>query len=312
MRAFAYDEFGKPGSVRDVEVPVPEGDQVLVRVRAASVNPWDVVVVNGHAADMMPHSFPLVPGTDLAGVVVEAPPGSGFAPGDEVYGAVSGKGMGRGSWAELVTTPAKELARTPDGVSDANAAAFPVAGLTALEAVEAAGLREGDVLLVVGATGGVGGYSVRFAVHAGARVVAVARREKADYARELGAAETIDYTAGDVVEQVRAAHPDGVAAVIDTYGQGQDFTRLAAVVRDGGAVISTRGSAGEDPQAERGVRLANANRAPLSRLVQMDNLFEQGVFSPVSVTTYRLADANDAVAELAGGHAKGKHVLVID
>ncbi|MCA1726408.1 MAG: alcohol dehydrogenase catalytic domain-containing protein, partial [Actinobacteria bacterium] len=99
MRAFTVQELGKPGSVQEVPDLVPGEGEVLIRVKAASVNPWDVIVMNGYVAEMMEHRLPLTPGTDLSGEIVEAPDGSGFSPGDQVYGIVLKPFQGEGSWA---------------------------------------------------------------------------------------------------------------------------------------------------------------------------------------------------------------------
>jgi NADPH:quinone reductase-like Zn-dependent oxidoreductase len=310
MRAFAVQEFGKPGSVQDVPDPTPEGDQVLIRVKAAGVNPFDAAVVNGYIADFMEHRFPVVPGAEVSGEVVQAPEGSGFAPGDEVYGAVTKPFIGEGSWAELVTTPASELAKKPASLSHEDAAGVTIAGLTALEAVEAAGLKEGDTLVIVGATGGVGGYATQLAAARGIEVVAVSRGENADYAKELGAAKTVDYTQGDLVEQIRALYPDGVAGLLDTFNDAEGVSKLAGVVRTGGAVVTPKHAAGEDLEA-RGLRGVNANRAPLARLEDMNRLFESGAIKPLVRTGFPLEKAGDAIAEVSGGHVRGKLVVTV-
>lgn len=310
MRAFVVEEFGKPGSVQDLEDPKPAGDELLVRVRAAGVNPFDAAVVNGYLADMLEHRFPLVPGVEFSGEVVQGPEGMPFAPGDNVYGNLDRDFQGAGTWAELVTVVPGNVSPKPGSVDHAAAAGVPTAGLTALEAIEASGLGEGQVLVIVGATGGVGSYATQLAALRGITVVAVARGANAGYARELGAKETIDYTAGDVVEQIRAAHPDGVDGLLDTYSDAEGIAGVSRAVREGGAVISVKGAA--DADALEGRRAINANRAGLDRLADMNRLFESGELKVPTTKTYSLEEANEAIAEVAGGHVRGKLALSID
>jgi NADPH:quinone reductase-like Zn-dependent oxidoreductase len=312
MRAFVIEEFGKPGSVQDVDDPKPEAGELLVRVRVAGVNPMDGAVVNGYLADMMEHRFPLIPGGDLSGVVLEAPEGSGHAAGDEVYGATVRDYLGEGTWAELVRVAPGHVAPKPASIDHAGAAGIPTAGLTALEAVDTAGLDEGSTLVIVGATGGVGSYATQLAVFRGIRVIAVGNGENAAYARELGAAETIDYTAGDVGEQLLAAHPDGVDALFDTFSDTEGLLKLAPAVREGGVLLSPKAAADPDAVGATGRRGVNANRAGLDRLTEMNRLIEAGDLKIPETKTIPLEQANEAVAEISGGHVRGKLALIVD
>jgi NADPH2:quinone reductase len=312
MRAFVVEEFGKPGSVRDLPDPQPQPDQVLVQVRAAGVNPADWSAVNGILAQYgLEHRFPLIPGGDLSGVVAQAPDGAPVSAGDEVFGAVGGMVIGEGSWAELVTVAVGDVAVKPASLDHVAAAGVATAGLTALQALEAAALDDGAMLLVVGATGGVGSYATQLAALRGIRVVAVSRGENAAYARELGAAETIDYTTGDLVELVRAAHPDGVDALIDLASDGQAVQRLSDLVRPGGAVVSARGAVNVDAMEQQGKRGVNAARAPLTRLTDLGALLESGRIKPPPTKTYPLERAQEALDEVATGHVRGKLALSI-
>src|SRR2546427_6493777 len=133
MRAYAIDEFGRPGSIRDLPTPEPAEGEVLLRVRAAGVNAFDAAVVNGYAKDFMEHRFPLIPGVDASGIIEAVGPGAqGHAPGEDVYGVSQKPFQGEGSFAEFLTTPADALAPKPSRVDHAAAAALPVAALTAL------------------------------------------------------------------------------------------------------------------------------------------------------------------------------------
>jgi len=311
VRAFVVEEFGKPGSVREVPDPRPAPDEVLVRVRAGGVNPADWAMVMGMMKQYAEHRFPLIPGIDLSGEVVEAPGDVALAAGDDVYGAVGKPYYGEGSWAELVAVAVGDVAVKPAALDHVAASGVPLAGLTALQAVEAADVVEGGRLLVVGATGGVGSYAVQIAAIRGAQVVAVSRGENAAYARELGAAETIDYTQGDLADRVRAAHPDGVDALIDLASDGDAVLRLAEVVREGGAVVSARGAANPETLESRGRRGVNVSRAPLARLPELSALFDDARLFAPPTRTFPLDRAQDAIDEVATGHVRGKLALTI-
>src|SRR2546422_4769903 len=228
MRAFALDGFGERGSVREVETPEPQEGQVLVRIRAASLNAFDVAVVNGSVKDYMEHRFPLIPGLDLSGVVEALGPGvDDVTVGEEVYGVSQKNFQGEGTFAQLVTTPAEAVSPKPASVDHAGASTLPVAALTAMSAADAADPLQGQVVLVVGSTGGVGSFTTQLLANRGSHVVAVARSENADYARSLGASDTVDYTAGDLLESVRAHYRVGVDAVIDHTGDAVLVSSLA-------------------------------------------------------------------------------------
>src|SRR5206468_75354 len=208
MKAFAIDEFGQPGSLHDVPVPEPADGQVRVRVAAAGLNPFDNAVVQGYLKDRMEHRFPLVPGMDGSGTVEAVGPGvSDWAVGDEVFGSVGKPYLGEGTLAELTTVSAGTIARKPSSLEHATAAAIPTAGVTALNMADALGIGEGQTVVAIGATGGVGSYLVQLAAKRGARVVAVCSGDNAEYARRLGASDVVDYTAEDIAEAVRSRYP---------------------------------------------------------------------------------------------------------
>src|SRR5256886_7522274 len=217
MRAFAYDNYGGPGSIHELPEPTPEAGQVRVRVRAASLNPFDNFVVQGYMKDRMPTELPLVPCGDFSGIVDMIGPGvDDFAVGDQVFG-VTGRMIGKGTLAELTVASTTTIAKRPAAMQDVEAAAMPLAGVSALMSVEAAGAKPKDVVVVVGASGGIGGYAVQLAALRGGQVVAVTRKRHEEYVRKLGATDVIDRTAGGVLGELESRHADGVAAVIDTF-----------------------------------------------------------------------------------------------
>src|SRR5918994_1578898 len=156
MRAIAEDKLGGPVALMDLATPKIGADEVLIRVRAAGINPFDWKVADGELRDEMEHRFPLILGFDAAGVVERVGANvTELAEGDEVYGYLFKPVMGEGTYAEYVGAPAAIVARKPESVGFAEAAALPTPGLTAMDLVDAADLpREGETVLIVGATGG--------------------------------------------------------------------------------------------------------------------------------------------------------------
>jgi NADPH2:quinone reductase len=313
MKAFAIDEFGRPGSVRDLPEPEPVHGEVRVRVAVAGLNPFDNAVIQGYLKDRMEHRFPLVPGMDASGTVDTLGEGvERWTVGDEVFGSVGKMTLGEGTLAEYVTMSEGTVAPKPASIQHTAAAAIPVAGVTALIMADALQLAEGHTVVAVGATGGVGSFFLQLATRRGARVVAVCRGENADYARRLGAADVIDYTAGDVVDAVRSRYPDGIDAVADMHGDRGYMARLAELIRSGGRVASAVGAADVDALGARGIEATNvvgsvttASLEALSEMLQAHEIVQPGI------RPYSLADAGDALAAVATGHVRGKIVVTV-
>src|SRR5277367_1997320 len=235
MRAFAVKSFGEPASVQDLPVPAAD-DAVLIRVRFAGVNPLDNNLLGRLTADS---SYPFVVGIDFAGVVERVPAGAhGLRAGDRVFGMA----RSHGSFAEYTmvapTAAMEPLARIPDSVADDQAAALPTPAVTALRTVEVLEVTAGQYIVIMGATGGVGGYAVQMASSRGAHVIATVRGD-ADEARRLGAEEVYDSQAVDVIDALRADHPDGVDAVLDLVNGPDTIRRDAEIIRLGGRLVST-------------------------------------------------------------------------
>jgi NADPH:quinone reductase-like Zn-dependent oxidoreductase len=311
MRAFALEELGKHGSVVEVPVPEPADGQVRIRVAAAGLNPFDNAVIQGFMKDQMEHRFPLIPGTDASGTVEALGEGvTGWSIGDAAFGSVGKMYLGEGTLAEFATMSTGTIARRPVSVEHADAAAVPVAGVTALTMVEAASVSDGDVVVVIGATGGVGSYLVQLAARRGARVLAMSSAANAEYAQRLGAAEVVDYGAGDVVEAVRSLAPDGVDVIADMHG-GDDTARLAELVRSGGHVVSAVGGADEETLKARGIEAANVSgRVATASLETLAGMLERGEIESPEVRSYPLADAAEAFEQVGSGHTRGKIVVV--
>ncbi len=268
MRAFAHDSFGEAGSIREIDLPHPSANEVRVKVVGASVNPIDWKTGKGYLKDYMEHRFPLISGQDVSGVVdVVGAHVHDLKVGDEVFGFHGQTFMGRGTHAEYVIAASSALAPKPLAIPGPAAASIPLAGVTAMMCVEAVQAGRGDVVLIVGAAGGVGSFAVQLAAARGAHVIGVARAVNHDYVRQLGATDAVDYENGDLVAAVRAVHPEPLDAIIDLASDAETVRRLSALLRDGGTVASPVGTAPmDDPRLKGAFVVAEFKRARLEQL----------------------------------------------
>jgi NADPH2:quinone reductase len=288
----------------DLPAPSPAAGELLIRVHASSVNPADASIASGMLKSMFEYDFPVILGRDFAGVVEAA--GSGatrYAVGDEVFGFVlhANPTVHDGSWADYVVIAQDSVAPVPQGVSLDTAGAAPVAGLTAIAAFDALVGSEGDTVLVIGASGGVGSFFVQLASRAGAHVIAPALPEDRDYLREIGVSATFDRDS-DVAAEVAARFPDGVDALLDLVS----FTPDTSVLREGGRLASPLGAAGEGPG--RTNLMASGTTANLDRLAQ---LIEAGSLRVQVQDTYGLEQAGEALQSLADTHTQGKVAIAV-
>jgi NADPH:quinone reductase-like Zn-dependent oxidoreductase len=324
MKAIVQSSYGSADvlQLRDVDRPSIKDDEVLVEVRAAGVDPGVWVLMTGR-----PYAVRLgfglrrpkvaARGRDAAGVVAAVGARvTRFRPGDEVYGTCLS-----GSFAEYARTPEPRLAVKPANLSFAQAAAVPVSGVTALQAVrDVAQVRPGQRVMVIGAAGGVGSYAVQLARALGAHVTGVCGPDKASLVRSLGAEDVIDYTRSEV-------DSGGVRydVIIDTAGN-RPLSRLRRALAPRGTLAIVGGGHADAPvlggldrllragllsmvvgQRLRGV-MARENAGDLDELRR---LIEAGSVTPVIDRTYPLADAADAMRYLAQGHPAGKVVVTV-
>jgi len=311
MRAFAYDSYGGSGSIHELPDPTPQAGEVRVRVRAASLNPFDNFVVQGYMKDRMPTQMPLVPCADLSGTVDTVGPGvEDFKIGDQVFG-VTGRMIGQGTLAELTVASLTTIAKRPAAIQDTEAAAMPLVGVSALMSVEAAGPKPKDVVVVVGASGGIGGYAVQLAALRGAHVVAVTSKGHEEYVRKLGATEVIDRTAGDVLGELKSRYTGGVAVIIDTISDAAGLALLSQAVRNGGTVTSMRGAASAEELGKRGIKAVNiGTQVNTARLRELAQLRTEGQLQSPQIRTFTLDHAGDAFTAIAQSRG-GKIVVTI-
>jgi NADPH:quinone reductase-like Zn-dependent oxidoreductase len=298
-----------------MDVPIPDvgPDDVRIAIRAASVNGFDVFQANGYMIGMMEHRFPAVIGRDFAGVVDAIGAAvTDVSVGDEVIGFVPPVlPLEHGSFAEWIVAADLVLARKPAGLDFEVAATLPLAGSAALDLLDAVDLAAGDTVLIVGATGGVGTFATQLAAQRGAVVIATARPDEEAYVRALGATQTVDWSAGGIVDAVRAVYPDGVTAVIDLVDQKDALTELGAVVRSGGRVATLLGAADVEAFAGRGILASNTNAATTpDKIRQLAEMVASDRLRVVIQETYPLDRAPEAIAAFQAG-TRGKLVLAI-
>jgi NADPH:quinone reductase-like Zn-dependent oxidoreductase len=309
--AVRYERYGPPDVLEVVSVPVPSPGpgEVLVRVRAAGVNPVDVGVMYG-PLPFVPLQFPAIPGWDVAGEVVALGDGvESFAEQDAVFG-LAGFPVPAGTFAEFATVRAADLAHRPAGLDWPEAGALPLVGLTVLQAFAAiGGLSSGQRVLVEAAAGGVGHVAVQIAKASGCYVLGTASAAKHDFLRSLGVDEPIDYV----------KHPDVYADrppvdVVLTSSGAEAAAEAVASVAPGGAVVSIKNGITEELAAAadgRGVRHANMLVHPdAAGLAELAGLVEAGQLRVHVSDSFALADVAAAYQAVAGGHTTGKVVLL--
>jgi NADPH:quinone reductase-like Zn-dependent oxidoreductase len=299
VQAIVMHETGAPDVLRyeEAERPEPGDGEVLVRVRAAAVNPVDWKYRRGY----VPKPLPAVLGNDVSGTV-ELSLAEGFAEGDDVFGiALSG------GYAEFATASAAAIAKKPAGVSHEQAAAIPVAGLTAWQALfDRGGLERGQTALVAGAAGGVGHFGVQFAKLAGARVIGTGSSRNREFVLGLGADEYVDYTQQDVADAV-----SGVDVAFDTVG-GETTQSLVPTVREGGILVTIAAAPPEEAARERGVRAELVVMSPTSeQLAHVAELVAAGDVRVELSEVLPLTEVRRAHELSETGHVRGKIVLTV-
>ncbi|MBC9716514.1 NADP-dependent oxidoreductase [Streptomyces sp. TRM66268-LWL] len=307
MRAVLQQSFGGPEVLRITETdrPAPLGGEVLVKVHAAGVNPVDLAVRAGALPLLGEPPFGV--GWDISGVVEQAGPGARFKPGDEVFGMPFFPRAAT-AYAEYVAMPSRQVARKPESLTHTEAAAVPLAALTAWHGlVDAAGIRAGQRVLIHRAAGGVGHFAVQIAKARGARVTALTSAANHDFVRELGADEVIDYRTTDYTEAAR-----DLDVVFDSSSEGENALK---VLRPGGTLVSIM----EHWNTELAARIEAAGRRFAGVSVEPDYasleaiaaLIDQGLVRPHVAQTLPLEEAPKAHELVGSGRTRGKVVLEV-
>jgi NADPH2:quinone reductase len=313
MRALIVDDYGPPKTARigEVDKPALKDGSLLVKIYAAGINPFDYKLVTGMAKDLMPISFPYIPGMDGAGVVAEIGQGiQNWRVGDAVIGMFE-----TGTLAEYarISAASKRLARKPDALDFDRAAAMPEAGLTAMTMVRTADVRQGQTAFVIGATGGLGMFEVQLAKMRGARVIATGKSSDIEYLRRLGADDVIDYSAGDALQQVHERYPRGVDVILDVINVGDALLGDAAVLRSGGTLVSSLYGP-EQSKYPKGITVHYIEMsAKAGELEDLARRVASGDLHVELSQTYALTDAAQALADLydPAKHTRGKLVVEV-
>ena len=306
MKAITYSEYGTPDVLELTDVPVPKvgPGMVLVKVKAAAVNPVDWKIMAGYLDAAMDLQFPAIPGWDVAGVVesvgIDA---RQFQPGDEVIAYGRKDYVHGGSFAEYIALPERLLARKPASLGWNESAGLPLAGLTAYQVLNRLGLTSGETVLIHGGAGGVGSLGIQIAVALGAKVIATASEKNHEFLRSLGA-EPLAYGEG-LADRVRALRPGGVEVVADFAGGNLDAT--LAVLAEGGRHASIADSEVEEHGGTwMWVSPVGADLQELAELVDQRNIrVEVAKVLP-------LAQSADAFRLNMEGHTRGTIVVTVD
>ncbi|MFC1407227.1 MULTISPECIES: NADP-dependent oxidoreductase [Streptacidiphilus] len=315
MRAIAVHTPGGTPELMELPVPSPARGEVLLELVAASVNPIDAGIAQGRMS--MPSVYPLVLGVDGVGRVVEVGEAvRGFKRGDMLHGQFFRTPLGHGTFADYtVVTEFPDngaLQMVPDGMPADTAAALPTAGMTALGVLEAMGVTAGQSVLILGATGGVGVFAVQLAAARGAEVIATARPDADRWIRQLGAAQTTDYTASDIAEQVRKSHPGGVDALLDLTRDPDRFSAYTGLVRDGGAAASVTLTAAPELLASERIAVSNfMMQDKPDLLARITAEVASGRITVPVQQTVTLDQTPEALARNAAGGARGKTTVRI-
>lgn len=239
MKAAQINNYGNEAEIEitEIEVPTITDDQVLVKVAAASLNPFDSTVLAGHAQTMAPLIFPATLGLDIAGTITEIGHDvSGFAVGDRVYGTANAMFGNSGAFAEYAATGAANIGIAPNNSSDSEAAALPTAGISALQAlVDSLHIISGQKLFINGGSGGIGSIAIQIAKKLGAYVTVTASTDNIEYVKSLGADKVIDYKSQNYKELIH-----DYDAVLDTVG-GERINGLLVILKKGGVAVTLAG-----------------------------------------------------------------------
>lgn len=289
-----------------VSKPQAEEGKIVAEVHVAGINPIDWKIRQGYMAQMMPQQFPATMGGDFSGVVTEVGGGvSGLKVGDEVYGQAGILLGGSGSFAEYTSASAQNVAKKPKNISHEEAASFPLAGVSATQALlENINLKKGQKILIHGGAGGIGSFAIQIAKYLGAYVYATASAKDVKYVKGLGADNVIDYKSQKFEDIAKDCD-----AVFDLIG-GETYTRSFYVLKRGGVIVSMVEQPNKELMEKYGVQAVNQFTQPTrERLDKLTELVGQGAVKVHIDKIFSLDEASEALSYMETGHPKGKIVL---
>jgi alcohol dehydrogenase len=311
VRAAQISKYGGSDVVainKNAAKPTVSPGRILVEVFAAGVNPVDWKIREGYMAKMAPLQFPVTLGGDFSGLVQEVGAGvSGFKKGDEVYGRDGAPGSGTGSFAEFISVDAKVVARKPRNVGYVEAAALPLTGVSALQALtEHIGLSKAGKILIHGGAGGIGTMAIQLAKHLGAYVATTAGEKDLQFVKQLGADQVIDYKKERFEDKVH-----DFDAVYDTVG-GETYQRSHKVLKKGGIIVSMLEQPNVALMKQYGIKaIGQFTQANSDRLMKLTELVEKGVIRVHVDKTFPLEQAREALDFQQQGKARGKIVIKV-
>lgn len=310
MKAAQFKDYGGPEviTIQEIPKPTPEGNQVLIEVHSATINPFDYKVRRGYMKDAMPLKLPLTIGGDLSGVVIDM--GSevtDFKLNDKVFGQSYAFGGGSGAIAEYAVASAENMAIKPKSINHIKSGSLPLVGVSAIQALEQhINLQKGQKILIHGGAGGIGSIAIQLAKYIGAYVATTATYEDMEFVKSLGADEVIDYQKQKFEEKL-----SGFDAVYDTVG-GDTLDRSFKVLKKGGVLVSMLGEPSKDLAAEYGVKVIGQNTQTNSKnLSRLAELVDKGVIKPKVDKVFTLEQIRQAFEYVETDHPKGKVVISI-
>ncbi|MCB1136142.1 MAG: NADP-dependent oxidoreductase [Chlamydiia bacterium] len=315
MKAIVIEDFGGVDKlhISDIPRPEPKKDEVLIEIAYAGVNPVDWKIREGYLKNWLPHSFPLTPGWDAAGRIVDKGKNvSDFKIGDEVWGYCRLPTVQHGTYAEYICVPASNIAPKPKSLSLAQAAAIPLVALTAWQAIFDFGqLRADQAILIHAGAGGVGSMAIELAKHVGALVLTTASKKNHQYVLDLGADHAIDYTQDNFVSSCRRILPTGLDMVLDCVG-ADTLKQSLQLVKPGGVLASIVDPLEREFGAAKNVKTGFVFVEPNgAQLRSIGDLFEKGEIRAPKVEELRLDEAATAQEKSRSGHTCGKLVLKV-
>lgn len=315
MKAVMIEKFGGLEEVKlaDALKPVPAKGEVLIRIHYAGINPVDWKVGEGVLKEKMPHEFPIILGWDAAGVIESVGEGvKKFKAGDEVYAYCRKSKVCEGTFAEYVSMDEKAVSLKPKNISFADAAAIPLAALTAWQSLfDFAHLKEGNTILVHAGAGGVGTFAIQLAKWKKAKVYTTASEKNHSYVKSLGADVPIDYSLENFAKKIEEKEPSGLDVVFDCVG-GRTLRASFPLVKKGGCVVSIVNSNVEELAKPYNIRAGYVFVAPNGeQLAEIARLIESKTIKPAHTEEFRLEDATKALEKIKEGHTQGKLVLKV-
>jgi len=313
MQAIIYERFGGPEvlELREIAAPKAGANEVLIDVHYAGVNPIDWKLRQGLYASLLKFDFPVVPGWDVAGTVINAGDSvTKFSPGDRVFGMVVSDPIGIGTYAERTLGRESVLAHVPESLTLRDAAGIPLVATAAHDALFRLGdITAGQRLLIHQGAGGVGCIAIQLAKAAGAFVYTTCSTANMEYVSRFGADRVIDYTSEDFAELIAAAEPDGLHYVLDGVG-GETFRKSHALVKQNGILITMGDFPDAELAASHGIRTAFLDStASGALLTEIAMQIDQGRLTIPEYVELPLTDAAQAHRRSQTGHVRGKIVL---